>query len=280
MLPNLIVIGASKAATTSLHYYLGLHPQISMAYEKELNFFVQERNWGRGIEWYQAQFGGNADIRGEASPLYTFHPFFGGVPGRMHATVPEARLIYLVRDPIERMISHYVHVYADGADRRLVDEAFSRPTVHPHLAYREAGRYYLQLEQYWRRYAAAQILVVTQEELFRARHQTMQKVFRFLGVDESFSSPWFRVRRHRSAAKRRGNWVGCSLERATRKVFPRRGDGALQHWMQRLLLLPFSTPVRRPSLSEGLRAELIDYFRDDVTCLRAATGLALDGWCV
>lgn len=280
MLPTLIVIGAQKCATTSLHFYLDLHPQISMSRKKELNFFVQERNWGRGIEWYASHFTRPGHVRGESSPLYTTHPFYLGVPERIRATVPEARLIYLVRDPVERMISHYVHAYAAGRETRPVEQAFARPTVEGPLAYRERSRYHLQLEQYWRHFPKPRVLVLTQEQLSCERRQTMQRIFRFLGVDPSFSSPWFRVRRHRSEEKRRDNQVGRAIQNLTLRIVARSADSMVRHSIERLLTRPFSTPVERPTLSEALRAELIDYFRDDVTRLRASTGLALDGWCV
>ena len=81
-LPNLIVIGGQKCATTSLHYYLNLHPQISMSREKELNFF-SERNWHKGIEWYKSNFTGRTKIHGESSPSYTNYPFNKEVPKRL-----------------------------------------------------------------------------------------------------------------------------------------------------------------------------------------------------
>lgn len=280
MLPNLIVIGAQKSATTSLHFYLGLHPEIGMSRKKELNFFIRERNWSRGIDWYESHFARYRGIRGESSPAYTTFPFFLGVPERIRATVPEARLIYLVRDPIERMISHYIHMYAAGLESRSVEEAFTVPPVTPGQAYRERSRYHLQLEQYWRHFPPTQIFVVTQDELLRRRRQTMQKLFGFLGVDPKFDSPWFHVRRHRSGEKRRRNQVGRVVEKVTRRLLERVGESALGYSLERLLLVPFSTPVGRPCLNARLRGELVDYFRDDVARLRVATGLALDGWCV
>ena len=280
MLPNLIVIGAQKSATTSLHFYLGLHPQIAMSRTKELNFFIRERNWNRGVEWYGSHFAQNLAIRGESSPAYTTYPFYLGVPERIRVIVPEARLIYLVRDPIERMLSHYVHLYAVGIETRSVEEAFTVPAVKPGQAYRERSRYHLQLEQYWRHFPPAQVLVITQDELLRRRRRTLQKVFRFLGVDPAFNSPWFHARRHRSSEKRRSSSIGRSVEQVTRRIFDRLGDSAIRHSLERLLLVPFSTPVERPRLSARLRGELIDYFRDDVTRLRASTGLALNSWCV
>src|ERR687894_2292944 len=73
-LPNLIVIGAQKCGTSVLHYYLSLHPEVSMSRPKELNFFIEERNWPRGLDWYKSQFDGDARVRGEASPNYTAYP--------------------------------------------------------------------------------------------------------------------------------------------------------------------------------------------------------------
>ncbi len=96
MLPNLIIIGAQKCATTSLHYYLSLHPHIFMSREKELNFFIFERNSHKGIEWYKSNFVIKANISGESSPDCTNYPFFDGVPERMYSVVPKAKLIYII----------------------------------------------------------------------------------------------------------------------------------------------------------------------------------------
>src|ERR671915_544163 len=98
MLPNLIVIGAMKSGTTSLHNYLSLHPEIFMTEVKEPSFFTLEGNWWRGREWYEAQFPVAAKIRGESSPDYTKHPRHAGAPERMHAMIPDAKLVYLLRD--------------------------------------------------------------------------------------------------------------------------------------------------------------------------------------
>ena len=86
MLPNLIIIGAAKAGTTSLPFYLGLHPHISMSKEKELDFFARERNWNKGIEWYESQFNANVQICGEASPCYTNYPILKGVADNLIKT--------------------------------------------------------------------------------------------------------------------------------------------------------------------------------------------------
>ena len=107
--PNLVIIGAMKAGTTSLHYYLNLHPEISMSKVKEPAFFIEERNWRKGIKRYSSLFTNQTSVVGEASTEYTKYPHFKEVPAKMHSTIPEAKLIYLVRDPIVRILSEYMH---------------------------------------------------------------------------------------------------------------------------------------------------------------------------
>src|ERR687898_136777 len=73
-LPNLVVLGAQKCGTSGLHFYLDLHPEIAMSMPKELNFFIEERGWPRGTDWYMQHFDPDAPIRGESSPNYTTYP--------------------------------------------------------------------------------------------------------------------------------------------------------------------------------------------------------------
>ena len=127
-LPNLIIIGGLKCGTTSLHHYLNLHPEIAMSRPKELNFFVSELNWPLGRDWYAGHFDPSARIRGESSPHYTNRPSFNGVPGRMRELLgSDVRLVYVVRDPIDRMLSHYLHNVGGGYEDRSLADALSDP---------------------------------------------------------------------------------------------------------------------------------------------------------
>src|ERR671923_1441551 len=154
VLPNLIVIGAAKCGTTSLHEYLDAHPEVAMSREKELDFFVEEKSWGRGVEWYERQFA-DAPVRGESSPSYTAYPRYRGVPERIRTVVPDAKLVYLVRDPIERIVSHFRHrqVVRPGA----LEDAFADPYRREGLV--APSRYWLQLERYLEHFPPEQILV-------------------------------------------------------------------------------------------------------------------------
>jgi Sulfotransferase domain len=237
MRPNLLVIGAAKCGTTSLHEYLNAHPAIAMSREKELDFFVEEKNWGRGLDWYEAQFD-DAPVRGESSVSYAAFPEYEGVPERIAAALPDVRLVYLVRDPVERVVSHFFHhsirypgqsldgLGSSDLGRRLVD----------------VSRYWTQLSQYLDHFAADRILVVDSDELRDRRRETLARIFAFLGVDPAVSSPAF-SRRHNVA------------------VGPRH-----RFWRH------------RPSLQPEVREQLADQLREEVEQLRSHTGLAFAGW--
>src|SRR5262249_9523812 len=109
-LPNLLIIGARKAGTTSLHEYLSLHPQIFMSEEKELSFFDADGRWGRGIDWYKANFDARYPINGESSPQYSRYPRTPGVPERIKSVLGMPKIIYAIRDPVDRILSDYVQI--------------------------------------------------------------------------------------------------------------------------------------------------------------------------
>src|SRR5438552_2073936 len=124
-LPNLFIIGASKSATTSLHQYLCTHPEIMMSEPKEPHFFVEEVHWSRGWDWYTSLFanGKKAKVLGEASGYYTWHPIFKGVPKRIAAHIPNPKFIYILREPIQRAVSHYWYYVHLLRERRPMLEA-------------------------------------------------------------------------------------------------------------------------------------------------------------
>lgn len=260
-LPNLLIIGAMKCATTSLHYYLGLHPDISMSREKELNFFICEGNWHKGLEWYKSHFTGEAKIHGESSPNYTNYPFSRGVPERVYSCVPEAKLIYIARDPIDRIISHYIHQYAVRRENRTLSEVLANPRENPYLF---RSKYFMQLEQYLEYFPQCNVLVITQEDLYSHRRETLQKIFRFLDVDDSFHCQEFSTIRHRSSAKRRKNQIGLSLHRTLNGNIFERFPPNTRWLFEQLLYLPFSNKIERPVLNEGLTQRLLDYLASDI----------------
>lgn len=274
-LPNLVVIGAMKCGTSSLHFYLAQHPEIWMSREKELHFFSFDDQWRRGAAWYRSHFRRGYAVNGEASPSYSVYPRRPHAAARMHGLLPEARLVYLVRDPLARILSHYLHACSVGTEHLPLDEALGDLRDNFYLY---PSLYHLQLGRYLEFYPADRILVVQAEALLRHRSATLRRIFRFLGVREDFHSPRFGVTLHRSVDKRRQNPVGRLLKTAAESRFGRLFP---THWRMRLgrhIYRPFSAPLPRPVLSPGLERRLKRRIAPDVERLRKVTGLSLDGW--
>lgn len=278
-LPNLIVIGAMKCGTSSLHRYLDLHPEIAMSPLKEPNFFVdgaEWSNWHRGVDWYRGLFDPGAPIRGEASVNYTNLPGSAGTAERMAATLTEApRLIYLVRDPIERSISHYMHAVAAGRESRPVEEALADFDSR----FVNRSRYATQLEPFRRAFGAERIHVATQESLLDQREATMRAVFEWLGVDRDFSSAQFERMWEVSAGKTRKFTFAYRLsQRLGGSVRWGRIPPRLRWLGERVALHPSGGGVPRPEVSAGLRRRLREELAGEVARLRELSGLRLEGW--
>ncbi len=266
-----------KCATTSLHYYLSLHPDISMSQPKELQFFVAERNWQRGLPWYRTHFCSDAAVRGESSTHYTKYPYYQGVPARMHATVPDAKLVYMVRDPITRALSHYVDRCARGLEERSPTAALADYEDET-CRYTQYSRYFYQLSQYLSFYPATHILVLSADALRHDQQDILRSVFRFLHVDDSFTHPGFSAIKHRSAGKTHPKgataWIRRRIYRYLR-MLPLETRHRISH-----ALTPWARAVPPPTLDAGLRSELQAYFQEDVQQLRALTGQPFADWSV
>jgi hypothetical protein len=275
VLPNLIIIGGQKCGTTSLHMYLAAHPEISMSTEKELNFFT---SWGlrAGLDWYESQFGA-APVRGESSPAYTAWPHHPDVPEAIHRALPDVKLIYLVRDPVDRILSEYLHKAGHGLESRPL-EAVVQDDDFEESPYVAKSRYAMQLERYLRLFERSQLLVLTQEELLGDRRGTVRTVFRFLGVDDSFVSPRF-LRRYNQAR----DWRGA--EAAERRARALLGDeryerlaADLPRIVTRVSRRALLRPIARPELSAELHDRLVALLADDTARLADITGLDLSHW--
>ena len=272
-LPNLIVIGAQKCGTSGLHYYLSLHPEISVSRPKELNFFIAERNWPKGVDWYRSHFDPNAKVRSEASPNYTAYPQHLDVPERMHSIVPDAKLLYMVRDPIDRIAAHWVHNYA----KRREKGDLRTTLLHPNTSYLARSHYYAQLQRFLRLYPRERVVVIEQEELRNRRLETLRRIFDFAGVDPDFSHPGFAAQRHRTSRKRRGNPITHLLQRIDR----RRGSVSAPRFRAAAgRILPLGRSIEVPDVRGALPPETLRSLREDAQRLRELTGLDLSGWSI
>jgi len=197
-LPNLFVIGAMKSGTTSLHALLDSHPEVFMSDPKEPTHFVDgtelrsvsRRAWEAGF-WrdrarYVELFAGaeGVPIRGESSTAYSKRPRLGGVPERIATVVPDARIVYILRDPVERTVSHYLHAVQWNDEHRVPLEAVR---AEPH--YRDVSHYAMQLEPYHRVFGPERVKVMTLESLKSDTARVARDLFVWLGIDPGHLPP-------------------------------------------------------------------------------------------
>jgi len=182
MLPTFIIIGAMKTGTTSLAAYLGAHPGVFMSTPKEPNFFSRrwDKHGDRHLPWYEGLFERAVDIpcRGEASVSYTMAPRFEGVPERIAHLIPDVRLVYLVRNPVERIRSMYVNAVGNGDTRLSLREVVEQDPI-----YLDFSRYAAQIERYLDHFARDQLLILSSERLRDDRARVVEEVLDFVGAD-------------------------------------------------------------------------------------------------
>jgi hypothetical protein len=197
-LPDFLILGAQKAGTTALYAYLRWHPGIAGPSWKEVSYF--DRHYGKGDRWYRGHFpihsGGR--VVGEASPGYLFHPL---APERVRRTVPKAKLIVLLRDPVDRALSQYHHEVALGREPLSFEEAIEaepertrgeeermqrEPGYFSHAwwdhAYLARGRYAEQLERWLTTFPREQLLIVASADLARSPAESYGEILEFLGA--------------------------------------------------------------------------------------------------
>lgn len=177
--PDLIVIGAMKAGTTTLARHLAAHPMIGLSRDKETDYFIAEKNWRRGSRWYAGQFAPGLALHAEASPNYAKRDDFPGVPERIAAHDPAMRLVFLARDPVERAISQYRHSWTMGD---IAMSPADLPGTHEWTHILNASRYAHQIDAYLDHFPRGQLLVLDFTELVRAPERAMARVADHLGI--------------------------------------------------------------------------------------------------
>ena len=277
MLPNLLIIGAQKCGTTSLHAYLDLHPDVHMAAEKELDFFIADRAWRNGPGWYAQRFRDDAAVRGEASPNYTAWPVWDGVPERAASLVPGARLVYLVRDPIERIESHYLQRRLEDGQRGDIATVIG-DVGDPQNLFVARSRYATQLERWLEHFDQEHVLVLEAEDLRRDRRRAVQAVLAHVGLEDRIDPAALAGEHHRSqdkaelaegAARLRASAVGRVIE-----VVPARVRAPVTQRLRAAL----SHPVDRQELPAELRERLAELLAPEAQRLRALTGRRFESW--
>lgn len=268
--PDFMIIGAMKCATSTLHEQLAADPAFFMSRPKEPNFFSDDEIWARGLDWYAGLFAAAraGQLRGESSTHYTKLPTHPHSVERIAASVRTRRFVYVMRHPIERLVSHYIHEWSQGVYSEGIDEAVRR---RPELvAY---GCYARQLRPWLERFGRAAVLPVFFERLTRAPDEEIARIGRFLGhTGELRWRPELGAQnvsseRLRKSALRDALVDSPLLTALRRRLVPR----AVRDWVKGAWQMR-----ERPELSDSARVALAREFDADLAELGAWLGLPLD----
>jgi hypothetical protein len=287
-MPNFLIVGAMKSGTTALYYYLEQHPDVYMSPVKEPNFFSQGPENAAGavthIGAYRDLFGGvsGETAIGEASHSYLYEP---RAAAEIKRFIPGAKLIAILRNPVDRAYSHFLHMVRNGTEP-LDDfaQALQEDEVRVHSErtfqdYIGRGLYYNQLKRYFGTFPREQVRVYLYEDLSGAPISTVQDAFRFLEVDDSFV-PDVSLQRNVSGYPKYN-----TLDRVLRSQS--RVKHALKIYLPARLRWRLSQAfddlktrnlVEPPPIQPEVRRQLIEVYREDVLKVQELIHRDLSGW--
>jgi hypothetical protein len=273
-LPDFLIVGAMRSGTTALATALGQHPELFMTPKKELHYF--DVNIDNGIDWYESQFvDGTGSVVGEATPSYMFDDF---AVQRLSSTLPGAKLIAILRDPVDRAYSHYWHNRQRGRETLEFEAALEAESSRLHstdaldrlyFSYFSRGLYHRQLEYLCRFFPRSQLLTLIFEEFREDQATTLRQVWRFLGVNERFVPE----RRLNINAYRGPRWRGL-----TGVLQPQHGEGRTVAAARRLVVRVATKQMRYPPMPSPTRRALGDRYAEPNEQLASWLGRSRIPW--
>lgn len=268
--PDFILIGAMKCATTTLHDQLAKHPGLFLTTPKEPNYFSDDDVFSKGPNWYSDLFKGAApgDICGESSTHYTKQPLHPLACQRMHEAVPKAKLIYMMKHPLERLVSHYMHEWSQRNISIPLEKAIDK---YPEMiAY---SCYHQQLTPYIERFGQSAILPIFVPFFENHAEDALRSVAKHIGYTGVVR--WHtEVSRSNTSADRLRltpamSWMVSNpvLRALRRNLVPRTVRDSIKGRLQMR---------SRPELSDKTRLQLETVFDRDLKALGEALGIDLN----
>lgn len=267
--PDFVIIGAMKCATSTLHDQLARQAGVFMSTPKEPNFFSDEANWSKGLPWYESLFDGaeTGAIRGESSTHYTKLPTYPKTVERFAEHLPDARLIYVMRDPIARIVSQYVHEWSEARVSVPIDVAVER---HPELI--DYSKYSMQLSPWMEAFGPERVLPVFFERMTARPQEEFERISRHIGCTDEVRWVEDVDAKNVSANRiRRSPWRDAVLDigvvkKLRRSLLPESvRDRIKSRWKMQ----------ERPVLSPERRAWVVERLAADVGSLGAMLGMEL-----
>ena len=291
MSPDFMIIGAAKSGTTSLADDLARHPGIFITDPKEPEFFCRDENYARGLAWYESLYDSAepGQLRGEASPHYTDYPAMPETAPRLAEAYPAIKLVYIVRDPVERAFSGWLQKLKNqdrwGGDMDVPRE-FSEAirTYQPLL---DMGDYELQVKRMLEFFPKQQLRVYLFEEYVRDRDVMIRDLAGFLGFDPSPLLDFDAKRSNASADHFETQAKGRMVSRlkqipgveAVKDLLPEKlRKGAVQAVFQSPLGKRAAQQAEPDPMSDEDRAYLVDHYQDSIAWLEDFLGRPLPDW--
>ena len=263
---DFMLIGAQKSGTTSLANYLASHPQICFCREKEPQFFSKSPDWRAGLDEYHRLYNPSpGQICGEGSTTYTFLPEWPDTAHRLHDYNPNLKFIYIIRHPVERIVSHYAHRFArDRINRPPQIEVLEDPV------YINRSRYAVQLRPYFELFPPHNTMLLIFEEFIADPQGYWAYIAEFLGIDRvGFSEENFTA--HNTS-------VGTvTIKKMPDFVRPLRGlvPAPLRAELRRRMT---SELTEKPVFPDSLRGLLWRFLEDDVREIETLLGRPVEAW--
>jgi len=269
--PQAYIIGAQKSATTSLAFLMGQHPMVVLSEPKEPDFLTV--NWSKGLDWYQSRFRRSDGILIDASVGYSMAPVAPGrdaevaAPARAHAISPQAKLIYMVRDPADRCYSAYWHEVRAGREKRPLREA-----VRAGAYYVSASYYFFQLSSWLRYFSLDQILILRFSEFVASPQDVANRCIAFLGASPAPFA--FEIGQPKNES-----FNYTSFGRGLQKLLGNDGIKSLTSWSSHIVPSTLKAQLKRaltteiPTIAADDYAWLSDLFRDDAAAFERTTGI-------
>ncbi|MGH7916925.1 MAG: sulfotransferase family protein [Candidatus Binataceae bacterium] len=285
--PNFFIVGAAKAGTTSLYAYLRQHPRIFLPKVKEPQYFATVRPAPEYAHLVDAVTDRERYLRlfrkadhyaavGEASPSYLWDP---EAAARIKQSVPEARIIISLRDPIERAYSHYLMDYREGAQDLPFYEALCRDLARDEKGigisylYVELGQYAAQVSRYLEAFGPERVQILMFEDLRRETRKTVAQVARFLGLETAPVSAIDTSTVHNGYSVARARWARrLAGARWTRTL----GQTVVPHSVGAFIFEKFMLkPAVKPPIDQDAVRLLRDIYEPDVRQLERTLGRSL-----
>ena len=269
--PNFIVIGAARCATTSLHKYLQNHPDIFLSDPKEINYFSKDRFYTKGEKWYLAHFDeAKTKAIGEASTSYTSAPNIENAPLRIKTDLgSDIKFIYIVRDPIERMLSHYTHYIMRGQKIESLDRIIEDKT-HSIVV---QGKYAYQLSLYLAHFDKENFKVITVEQLKKKPVNTMESLYHFLEIapNATFDNE---VHNNNTEFKEMTHFGKALMQFYNHHFEHLAPPSIVKRTLEKLARLGGDT-FQKPKLTEEQIIELRQFYKDDMIKFKEDWGIDL-----